>query len=105
MIKEGVDFNGVQPETIMGMLVVDRIMEEEGHIRCVTSILDGKHMAGSQHYAGLAFDQRTWADKSGNQLPMKEKLRLAELFKLYLGDSWDVVVEDTHIHCELDSKV
>ena len=105
MIKQGVDFNGVQPETIMGMLIVDRIMEQEGHIRCVTAILDGKHKVGSFHYAGLAFDQRTWADAQGTQLPHHEKERLAALFRKLLGPSWDVVVEATHIHCELDAKV
>lgn len=99
-IKEGVDFNGIQPETIMGILIVDGIMKREGHISCVTSILDGVHRAGSLHYAGLAFDQRTWANRSGDQLPLAEKERLAQLFRKRLGPGWDVVVESTHIHCE-----
>lgn len=100
-LKKGVTFNGVQPECIMGMLITQRVCEDHGYVDMITSICDGEHMAGSLHYAGLAFDRRTWtSETSGIQQPYLVKEKIADLFKQALGEYWDVVIEGTHIHCE-----
>lgn len=102
--KRGVTFNGVQPECVMGIMVATHVMESLGHTCTVTSIMDGKHLSNSLHYAGLAFDLRTWANDSGEQLPDEKKQLIARSLRQYLGADWDVVVESTHIHCEFDPK-
>lgn len=104
IVKPGVSFDGIQPETIMGILVTSDIMKKRGHMDVITAITDGKHMDGSLHYEGLAFDRRTWANEQGEQLPDAEKDALARLFREALGPNWDVVVESTHIHCEFDKR-
>jgi len=103
-IKKGVDFNGIQPETVMAMLVCETALDDMGHPFTATSILDGVHKPGSKHYAGLAFDIRTWADGSGTQLSNHIKQEMAARLRDILGPKWDVVVEDTHIHVEFDDK-
>ena len=103
-IKSGVSFNGIQPETIMGMLIAETVLREMGFNFTATSITDGKHRANSLHYAGLAFDVRTWSDMHGNQLHEDVKQELARQLRKALGDEWDVVVEATHIHCEFHPK-
>lgn len=66
----------------------------------ITSILDGRHMKGSLHYDGKAFDIRTWNKEMNGQMTDKEKRVLARMVQDLLGDDFDVVVEKTHIHIE-----
>lgn len=64
----------------------------------ITAIFDGKHMKGSKHYEGNAFDMRTWIYTN------------EELSTLYinlaqnLGEDYDVVLHKTHLHVEYDPK-
>lgn len=62
----------------------------------ITSIRDGNHMAGSLHYVGLAFDFRY--PKRGSTPVDKTSVRGT------LGEGWDVVMENNHIHVEYDPK-
>lgn len=62
----------------------------------VTSAVDGKHSKHSRHYVGLAFDIRQW------YLPRIDRF-VSELQR-QLGINYDVVREDTHIHCEYDPE-
>ncbi len=104
MIKPGVQINGVQPEIVLAILVAKDIWERNGYEYTCTSLLDGQHSPGSLHYAGLAFDSRTWEDDQGTQMGYAKKQELADQLKNALGSDWDVVVEATHIHTELDVK-
>ena len=100
-LKEGVTLNGVQPEIVLAIMLVNSVYQEMGLEHTVTSITDGQHKVGSLHYAGLAFDNRTWADKIGTQLPEHTKREIADRIRTALGAEFDVVVEATHIHCEM----
>lgn len=62
----------------------------------VTSIIDGVHSAKSFHYVGKAFDIRTWI-----YTPSQIKSLMNEI-KLTLGDKYDVINENDHIHIEHD---
>jgi len=100
IIKKGVNVNGVQPETIVGMLLTREVLKKAGIDMVVTSITDGKHRANSLHYAGLAFDIRTW------EMPTREMQEtIAQRLRVALGDEWDVVIEETHIHIEFDPEI
>ena len=64
----------------------------------VTSARDGLHSPGSLHYCGHAVDLRTRDFKPG------DVWEVAELMSQSLGDDYDVVVHDTHMHVEYDPK-
>jgi len=94
-VKEGVNFDGIQPVMLRAMAEIDPIMRPTGEF-CVTSALDGKHGPNSFHYVGCAFDLRT------RHLGSKEKVEeLARKIRGVLGDHYDVVVEKDHIHIEV----
>jgi outer membrane receptor for ferric coprogen and ferric-rhodotorulic acid len=64
----------------------------------ITAGFDGKHMAGSKHYSGNAFDMRKWHYTNDE---------LSTLFVNLcqnLGEDYDVVMEATHVHVEYDPK-
>lgn len=64
----------------------------------ITAIFDGKHMTGSKHYNGNAFDMRKWIFT-----PSQLNQFLTDL-RANLGPDYDVVEEETHIHIEYDPK-
>jgi hypothetical protein len=101
-LKKGVKLRGLKPETLAAMLVVRGVYDRLGLTHTVTSVCDGRHRSDSLHYDGYAFDNRTWADRSGAQISEDDKFELALLIKEALGDEFDVVIESTHIHIEFD---
>jgi len=110
-LKSGVLLNlkgkSVTRKCVEGMMRVAILFEElgiQGIRACITSVMDGRHMKGSKHYDGNAFDLRTWADEFGTQLSRSEKAYLAHRLQEVLGCDWDVVIESDHIHCEYDPK-
>jgi len=91
----------VRKETISGMCkIYAYLVQELPYEPTITSIMDGKHMKGSLHYDGYAFDVRSWADSSGKQLSQQEKDDMAYNMRVILGKDWDVVVEGSHFHLE-----
>jgi len=96
-IKHGVRINGVSPEIAVAMQISDDVFKELGYKgMTVTSICDGKHMEGSKHYTGEAFDVRTRIFNDGQISSIAAALRNA------LGKEFDVVIEMSHIHVEID---
>ena len=108
-LKKGVQIerNGVHLHirVLEAMLQVSALYEKlgiTGDRATVTSLLDGTHSSGSLHYEGRAFDSRTWNKDMSGQMTEQEKNVLANLIRGLLGSDFDVVVEKTHIHVELD---
>ena len=101
--KPGVSINGVQPELLIGLLVAAQVYGARGIAFVVTSVLDGKHMDGSLHYAGKAFDCRlaSWYDKEATD----DDAALRDELKRGLGDDFDVVLEGDHIHVEYQPHI
>lgn len=101
-LKSDVDLRGVQPEAVMGMNIVESCYQDLGLELMVTSVKDGKHMATSLHYKGLAFDCRT----KGLPLILDD---FVKKLREKLGPQFDVVLEDVggeneHAHVEFDVK-
>lgn len=64
----------------------------------ITAILDGKHMTGSKHYDGDAFDMRIW-------IYTEDELNtLVSNLGENLGKDYDIVLHKTHLHVEYDPK-
>lgn len=97
-IKSNVTCDGIKIQCLDAILICARIFFKYGENFTITSITDGVHSALSLHYKGLAFDIRT------RELKNMTPKQMADLLKIALGDEYDVVVENTHIHVEHDPK-
>jgi len=97
-LKTGVRLNGVQPETVLAIMAVDSVYKDFGSDLVVTSICDGKEWRNpkSLHLVGLAFDCRIWDFTPENIGDVVYAISEA------VGDEFDVVLEDDHIHVEFD---
>lgn len=97
-LKEGVSVRGVQPELILGLRIVESVLDSFDIELVVTSITDGSHMANSLHGFGLAADIRS------RDIP-KDKLDfVVASCRRALGKEFDLVVEADHLHLEYDPK-
>ena len=98
--KAGVSLENVKPQTAVGMKLAEQVYMESGiEVMVVTSVNDGRHMTGSKHYTGEAFDTRIWGI-STERLQMM-LVRLNTLMD-HLG--FDIVLESDHFHIEYDPK-
>lgn len=88
-IKPGVNINGLKPELVIGLIILDSMIKGGITITCG---VEGQHMKGSLHYAGMAADIRTPADS------------MLLLAREALGPQFDLVVEFDHWHLEYQPK-
>jgi len=95
-IKKGVSILGLRPEMLLGLYIVDPIIESFKQETVITSCVDGTHMKGSRHYVGLAIDLRTWTLETPDEC--------IRVMKEHLGEDFDVILESDHIHMEYDPK-
>ncbi len=96
-LKSGVKINSLQPQMVVGMVVIDSIMDDP---RCpefvITSGCDGQHSIKSRHWTGNAIDMRT---RDFSTAELRDEI-VAKIRKA-LPD-FDVCLEDTHLHVEYD---
>jgi hypothetical protein len=93
-VKPGV----VLPPVLNLAVVVAEVMAQHS-VQCViTSGTDGKHKAGSLHYADKALDFRS----RGMALPLQQLI--ATQVRERLGPNYDCIVESDHFHGEFDPK-
>lgn len=92
----------LSPEIIRAKKIADNLSRSIcGKEIFITSQLDGKHSPGSKHYDGKAFDMRTVTKKYYTTEQIND---ITELLKIQLGNDYDVVLHDTHLHIEHDPK-
>lgn len=91
----GVRLHGIRPEIVMAVLVAEGIWSNDNETLVITSVIDGQHMHASIHYTGGAIDFRVTSAKSAT---LRNRLASA------LGDDYDVVAEEDHIHVEWQPK-
>jgi hypothetical protein len=107
-LKPGVSLKNLQPQMLVAMMVVKDIWAAKGiNNLTITSCNDSKHMDGSLHYKGLAFDVRTKDVNLINRNEWLNSVRLA--LQGALTDEFDVVLEyvggdNEHIHIEYQPK-
>ena len=97
-IKPGVSIAGVQPELVVGMMVINSVYEKWNIEYVLTSVKDGKHKKKSLHYVGYAQDSRTRDFVEDDLSDVAADLRDS------LGDEFDVVLEGDHFHIEFQPE-
>lgn len=95
LIKAGVDISRLKREIRKALPVVDSVYASFDEEMVVTSTYEGNHGAGSLHYADEAFDTR-------KSLAFYQRIKME--IKKRLGNDYDVVIEQDHIHIEYDPK-
>jgi len=107
-VKAGVQLDGLDPVMAPAVQVATAVaLELTGEPATITSGLEGEHSSGSLHYEGLAFDVRRadrHVDGYGHVHFLDPALakRQADAMRAALPDSFDVVLERTHVHIEYD---
>ncbi len=96
--KDGVKAQGMNPEILLALIIVEGIYKDFHQELVITAITDGKHKEGSKHYDGDAVDTRTrYFNASEKELVYKD-------IKDALSDEYDVIWHTTHFHIEFDPK-
>lgn len=95
LLESGVSIAGIQPELVLSLIIADAIFTRHGHPMVLTSVVDGEHMHGSLHYVGAAADARR---------PDAGAESLTTTLARELGENYDVILEDDHIHWEFQPK-
>jgi len=89
--NDDINPRGLSTEALLGIIITKDVLEEFGSSLTITSLNDGKHSKTSRHYAGDAWDVRTWGIK-GIEENVCQRLRKA------LGKHYFVLFEADHIH-------
>lgn len=100
-IKAGCKFKRFTPQLASFIMAVIRTwdLHAPAIVPVITSANDKKHMTSSLHYSDLAWDLRI------NNIPDAGKVEeIARMLRVDLGNDYDVVVENDHIHCEFDRR-
>lgn len=103
-VKLGVKIEGVQPEILLGLLVVQRVFDYYQEELVITEVTGGQHMDESLHYQGQAMDIR-----AKNIISSSVRTSILQDCAIALGDNYDFILEgegteNIHFHLETDLK-
>lgn len=103
-VKLGCKLDGIQPELLLGIIIMHGVFEKHGFDLMVTEATGSKHMVGSLHYKGLAADIRT------HDIPTDAmKYQILNDCVHALGSDFDLILENIgkpieHLHLEWDPQ-
>jgi len=97
-LKQGVKMNLLQPQIVLGLLIISSIYKDYGYDLVLTSLSDGVHSPSSLHRLGSAVDLRTRCVGSADIVSLVSAIRRA------LGSDFDVILEADHLHVEYQPK-
>lgn len=105
-LKPGVDASTIQPELLLGLMVVAEVYRLNGHDCVITSLKDGVHSPRSFHSRDnicRAVDIRT------KFVPDELMANMIAEIKASLTPDYDVILEGSgtpneHLHLEFDFK-
>ncbi len=105
-LKDQVQINGSHFDPAI-RLIIDVARETapvlEDEVVWITSANDGTHQDGSAHYDNRAFDIRIKNIVGLAEFPLVAR-QWVERMQILLGDDYDVLLEDDHIHVEFDPE-
>lgn len=93
-IKPGVSLQGLQLPMRPVLMLAEQVYQSFGQELVVTSGPGGEHSARSLHYYGYALDFRI------RGIPLDVCWKIVYSLRRELGDSYQVMLETTHIHVE-----
>lgn len=101
-LKQGVEINGLQPEILLGIIIVNSVFSLYGYSTVITSLMEGQHMEGSKHYKGLAVDIRS------HIIDQEELSKIIVMCQNALGENFKLILEDTglpneHLHLQVQA--
>lgn len=98
-LKKGSDLSNFSTQALFAAIVVDQVYEKYGkNDVTITEVSGGKHGKSSVHYYGFAIDVRTWV------LNDTEKVHITNELKDRLGEQFDIIMHDSHLHVEYDPR-
>lgn len=97
-LKPGASLKHVQWQMFDAAVKADEVYARYGHELVITAGTDGRHMAKSLHYKGLALDLRT------RTLPVSQRRKIENELRKALGPEYDLIYEGDHFHVEYDPK-
>lgn len=107
-LKQGVRIFGARPEMLWAVIVAGQVYKELGNYEnfVITSVRDGTHKRGSDHYVGNAIDIRVWGFK-GTTLNMEPTCdataeEASQMIQARLTNEFEVFFEGDHIHIGFD---
>lgn len=105
-LKAGVDVSQVQPEILLGLLIVKDVLDAHGLDCVVTALFDGQHGIGSLHRRG---GECQAADIRSKLVPPELLPNLLQECRDHLGKDYDIILEaagglNEHFHLEWDRK-
>jgi hypothetical protein len=96
-VKVGAVLHGLHQQVCQAIPMIANLYEAVTLRRMViTSGREGSHSSKSLHYYGRAIDIRT------RDLSTEQIVELQSELKSMLGRNWDVIIEPSHMHIELD---
>jgi len=95
-LKSGVRILGIKPEILLAIMMAERAFRPNEMV--ITSVTEGSHVRGSEHYTGNAFDCRI------RDMSETRAREIAERIGVDLGNDFDVILETDHLHIEFDPK-
>jgi len=98
-LKESVKLQGIRPELLICIMVVESIYNNYDVELVITSVMDGQHKRSSAHNTGRGVDVRT------RNIPNDDiKQKIINDIRASLTDEFDLVIHSTHFHLEFDPK-
>ena len=93
-----IEFQNLSPQLLLGLIIVDQIMQKHGQEAVITSLNDAYHGKSSLHYNGNAVDLRSRTFD-------KPEFVLQECKKaLGFSSDYDIILEHNHFHLEHQPK-
>lgn len=110
LIKLGVEITRLDNSIRKKLGVINAVYMTIGFEPVITSTFEGNHIAGSWHYQNKAIDFRL-PEQCPRTKPLPDYLdwnqvnsQLVIELKRKLGDDYDIILENSHIHIEFDPK-
>ena len=97
-MKRGVVLMSREPYIFEMIAAADDAFDFVSADTIITSGVEGTHSQNSLHYKGRALDFRI------RHISRSAAETVFRMMRSALGDDYDVVLEDTHIHVEFDPK-
>lgn len=97
-IKPGVQLHGIQPEMLVGLMIIEPMFKAKDVELVITSCTDSAHSNMSRHYIGYGLDIRTRDFDPDDVMPFEAELQLA------LGTEFYLKFELNHYHLQFNGS-